>query len=109
MNATEIIALVGLIGTALVSIFSKVSDRQLVGAQAEKEEATAAEVLVEGWRSYASAKDADNAALRAEMKELRKEFKEENDKLRERIRALEAEVKILKNGGTTTTVTTTTQ
>lgn len=66
-NIAEILAFAGLIIANLVSIFSKVQDRPLTQAQADKAQADAATALGQGWKDYADQIKEDNDALRKEM------------------------------------------
>lgn len=66
-NIAEILAFAGLIIANLVSIFSKVQDKPLTHAQAEKAQADAALSLGQGWKEYADQIKDDNEKLRQEM------------------------------------------
>lgn len=66
-NIAEILAFAGLIIANLVSIFSKVQDRPLTKAQADKAQADATIALGQGWKEYADQIKEDNEKLREEM------------------------------------------
>ena len=92
MNTVDIITLVGLAITALVTIFSKVREQPLTQAQAATAEADAAVKLSEGWRNYANQIREDNTALRKEMDELRDEMEAKAKACADKIAELERQV-----------------
>lgn len=93
MNTTEIIALAGVVATALVSIFSKMRETPLTLAQAQSAEAAASLSLSQGWREYAEQIREDNTALRKEVDELRAEMEAQAKACDERIAELERQIK----------------
>ena len=96
MTPTDIVAILGLIATAMVSIFSKVSDRPLTSAQASSAEADAMAKIVQSYETLLARMDTDNAAIRKELDAVKEEFRREKADCRKRIAELE---KLVKNGG----------
>lgn len=91
-NIAEILAFAGLIIANLVSIFSKVQDRPLTEAQAEKARAEATAALNQGWKEYADQINADNDRLRQEMEEKSKRCAEEIAALRKQVEELKKQI-----------------
>lgn len=92
-NIAEILAFAGLIIANLVSIFSKVQDRPLSKAQAEKAQADAETTLSQGWKEYADQIKEDNEQLRKDMDARAKACADEIAVLRGEIERLKGELR----------------